>query len=90
MTDPHSKQAIATVGKGYSYLFATFLTLFVVLQSVNFSAENTDQKLLIKISLKEVPIYVFIPSISVIAAVLGLDTDAVALQIGKFLNQENK
>jgi hypothetical protein len=89
MSENHEKQ-VAVVGKGYSYLFASFLTLFVTLQSLNFSIENTDEKLQIKLSIKEIPIHVFIPSISVIAAVLGLNTDAIALSVGKFLNQENK
>lgn len=87
--DSHDKQ-IAVVGKGYSYLFASFLTLFITLQSLNFSLENTDEKLQIKLSIREIPIHVFIPSISIIAVVLGLNTDAIALSVGKFLNQENK
>lgn len=87
--DFHGKQA-AVIGKGYSYLFASFLTLFIVLQSLNFSFENTDEKLQIKLSIKETPIHIFLPSISVIAAVLGLNTDAIAFSVGKFLNQENK
>jgi hypothetical protein len=82
----------AVIGKGYSYLFASMLTLFVTLQSFNFSVDNSEEKLQVKLSIKEVPIHVFIPSISVIAAILGLNTDAIALSIGKFLsqNQENK
>ena len=89
MSDLPEKQ-VAVVGKGYSYLFASFLTLFIVLQSLNFSFENGDEKLQIKLSIKETPIHIFIPSISVIAAVLGLNTDQIALSVGKFLNQENK
>lgn len=84
------EKQIAVVGKGYSYLFASFLTLFIVLQSLNFSFENTDEKLQIKLSIRETPIHIFLPSVSIIAAVLGLNTDAIALSVGKFLNQENK
>lgn len=89
MSESQEKQA-SVVGKGYSYLFASFLTLFITLQSLNLSLENTDEKLQIKLSIREIPAHVFIPSIAVIAALLGINTDALALSVGKFLNQENK
>lgn len=80
---------IATVGKGYSYLFAVFLTGLVALQSVNLSVENTADGIQIKLSTKELPAHIFIPSVALIASILGLNTDSIALAIGRFLNQES-
>ncbi|BDA74398.1 hypothetical protein CAL7716_085640 [Calothrix sp. PCC 7716] len=83
------QQKIATIGKGYSYLFASFLTGLVALQSVNLSLETGANKLEIKISTKEVPAHVFIPSVALIASILGLNTDSIAMAIGKFFSRES-
>jgi hypothetical protein len=83
-----SEKKIATVGKGYSYLFAIFLTGLVALQSVNLSVENDADKLQIKISTRELQAHIFIPYVTLIASILGLNTDSIAMAIGRFLNQE--
>lgn len=83
------EQKIATVGKGYSYLFASFLTGLVALQSVNLSVETGADKLEIKLSTRELPAHIFIPSVALIASILGLNTDSIALAVGKFLSRES-
>ncbi|MBW4598987.1 MAG: hypothetical protein KME29_05065 [Calothrix sp. FI2-JRJ7] len=85
-----SEKKIVTIGKGYSYLFAIFLTALVSLQALDLQVEyvGADKNPQIKIATREVPAHVFIPSVVFIASILGLNTDAITAAVGRLFGRE--
>lgn len=70
------------MGKGYSYLFAIALTTFLGFQAIHFKADSDHWE----ISLSPVPVQIWIPGVTLIASVLGLDTDKLAEALGVLLS----
>ena len=84
------KSEESRIGKGYSYLFAIILTALLVGQSVNvsFKTDKTDS-LQFAIATRELNAQIFYPCVVLIAAILGIPTDAIALAFGKFVTKDN-
>ena len=82
-TSPESR-----IGKGYSYLFAIALTTLIAGQSVNISLKNGKDGLEWAIATRELNTQVFYPYVMLIAAILGVPTDALALAFGKFVTKD--
>ena len=76
------------LGKGYSYLFALFLTGLISSQSVDINFKfNSSGEFKFAIASRELNTQIFYPCVVLIAAILGLPTDAVALAVGRFLTK---
>ena len=77
------------LGKGYSYLFALALTTVIVSQSININFKtNYKGDFEIAIATRELNTQIFIPCVILIAGILGLPTDAIALAFGKILTSK--
>ncbi|WP_414755581.1 hypothetical protein [Anabaena sp. CCY 9910] len=77
------------IGKGYSYLFAIALTAILVSQSIGIKFQtNSKREFNISIESRELNAQLFTAGVGLIATILGLPTDAIALAIGKFLSKE--
>ncbi|MEH2393869.1 MAG: hypothetical protein V7K21_20120 [Nostoc sp.] len=75
------------LGKGYSYLFALFLTTLIGVQSINTSFKiETGGKIEFAIATRELNAQIFYPCVVLIAGILGLPTDTIALAFGKLLS----
>lgn len=85
-----SREKTATIGKGYSYLFAIALTFFVALQSIEASFSSEGDAVKIKIATREVNTQIFFPCVALIATILGVNTDSIALAFGQFLSPSPK
>ncbi len=89
MTSPPTKDS--SLGKGYSYLFAVVLTALLVGQSVNISLKfNNSGFERFDIGTRELNGAIFYPCVALIAAILGLPTDTIALALGHFLTKGTK
>lgn len=76
------------LGKGYSYLFALFLTTLIAAQSTDISFKiESGGKIEFAIASREINPQVFYPCVVLIAGILGLPTDAIALAFGHFLTK---
>ncbi|MEH1777160.1 hypothetical protein [Nostoc sp.] len=76
------------LGKGYSYLFALFLTTLIAAQSTEVSFKiETGGKIEFAIATRELNAQIFYPCVVLIAGILGLPTDAIALAVGHFLTK---
>jgi hypothetical protein len=75
------------LGKGYSYLFALFLTTLVGVQSIDISFKFNKSGIEFAIASRELNAQIFYPCVVLIAGILGLPTDAVALTLGRFLTK---
>lgn len=76
------------LGKGYSYLFALFLTGLIGSQSVDISLKFDNSGLKkFDIASRELNAQIFYPCVGLIAGILGLPTDAIALAVGHFLTK---
>jgi hypothetical protein len=76
-------QKTRQLDKGYSYLTVFLISAFMAFQSIDLKFNKTDQWVF---ATKEVPLTVVLPGLVVIAGILGLDTSAIALGIGKALS----
>ncbi|HYX18328.1 MAG TPA: hypothetical protein VE944_28975 [Nostoc sp.] len=75
------------LGKGYSYLFALFLTTLIAAQSTDISFKFNKSGIEFAIASRELNPQVFYPCVALIAAILGLPTDAIALALGQILTK---
>ncbi|MBW4677674.1 MAG: hypothetical protein KME52_27845 [Desmonostoc geniculatum HA4340-LM1] len=75
------------LGKGYSYLFALFLTALIAAQSTDISFKFSKSGVEFAIASRELNAQIFYPCVVLIAGILGLPTDAVALAVGHFLTK---
>ncbi|NDJ20989.1 hypothetical protein GS682_04880 [Nostoc sp. B(2019)] len=91
MTSPPAPKE-SRLGKGYSYLFAITLTAVLASQSVNIQFKsNRAGDFQISIASRELNTQIFYPCVGIIATILGLPTDAIALALGKILtNRESE
>ena len=77
------------LGKGYSYLFTLCLTAVITTQSVNVQFKvNSKSEFEIAIATRELNAQIFYPCVVLIAVILGLPTDAIALAFGKILSSK--
>ncbi|WP_138503400.1 hypothetical protein [Nostoc sp. PA-18-2419] len=84
---PPSKDS--RLGKGYSYLFAIALTSIIASQSVNVQFKiNSKSEFEASVATRELNTQIFLPCVILIAAILGLPTDAIALAVGKILTSK--
>ncbi|MBH8566742.1 hypothetical protein I8748_32100 [Nostoc sp. CENA67] len=88
MTSPPTPKEDSRIGKGYSYLFASVLTALLVGQTIDISFK-TDKSgdFAITLQTREINLQIFYPCVGLIAGILGLPTDAIALSLGKFLSK---
>ncbi|MCC5640357.1 hypothetical protein LC593_31895 [Nostoc sp. CHAB 5844] len=79
------------IGKGYSYLFSTILTALIASQSVSveFQTDKTGDYHL-SVASRDLNVQLFTAGVGIIATILGLPTDALALALGHFLSKERK
>lgn len=86
MTSPPPKDS--RIGKGYSYLFALSLTLLLACQStsVDFKIDNKGDYHF-AIASRELNLNLFYPCVGLIASIIGLPTDAIALALGQILSK---
>ncbi|MBW4675929.1 MAG: hypothetical protein KME52_18480 [Desmonostoc geniculatum HA4340-LM1] len=90
MTSPPTPKD-SRLGKGYSYLFAVVLTGLLVGQSVDISLKfNNSGFERFAIASRELNAQIFYPCVALIAAILGLPTDTIALALGHFLTKERE
>lgn len=83
---PPSKDS--RLGKGYSYLFAIALTTFIAVQSIDLKFKtNSSGDFEIAIATRELNTQIFLPCVGLIAGILGLPTDAIALALGQLLSK---
>jgi hypothetical protein len=75
------------LGKGYSYLFALFLTTLIGVQSIDVSFKFNKSGIEFAIASRELNEKIFYPCVVLIAGILGLPTDAIALAVGHFLTK---
>lgn len=75
------------LGKGYSYLFALFLTTLIGIQSIDVSFKFNKSGIEFAIASRELNAQIFYPCVVLIAGILGLPTDALALAFGHFLTK---
>ena len=80
------------VGKGYSYFFAFLLVATMVLSSVRIEIEFPKNKLpeIKSFSIQEIPELSAITHLAIIAYLLGVPTDSVALKIARMLHPEEE
>lgn len=87
MTSPPTPKE-SRLGKGYSYLFAIALTAVVASQSLFISFEtNKAGDFKIAVHSRELNAQIFIPCVALIAGILGLPTDTIALALGQILTK---
>jgi hypothetical protein len=77
------------IGKGYSYLFALALTFLLAGQSVSISFQAEKNSFQFAIATRELNPQIFYPCVMLIAAILGIPTDALALAFGKLLAKDD-
>ncbi|MBN3875191.1 hypothetical protein [Nostoc sp. JL23] len=76
------------LGKGYSYLFALLLIAVLASQLVNLQLKtNRAGEFEWAVSTREISVQIFYPCVLLIAGILGLPTDAIALAFGQFLTK---
>lgn len=75
------------VGKGYSYFFAFILLGLMGLQTVRVEMEFPKNQLpeIKSFSVKEIPETLAIAQIGLIACLLGVPTDGIAIKLAKLL-----
>ncbi len=78
------------VGKGYSYFFAFLLVATMFMSSIRIEIEFPKNKLpeIKSFSLKEIPELSAIAHLAIIAYLLGVPTDSIAIKIAQFLHPE--
>jgi hypothetical protein len=83
-----SKDSI--VGKGYSYFFAFLLVATMFLSSVRIEIEFPKNKLpeIKSFSIREIPELSMIAHLAIIAYLLGVPTDSIALKIARMFPEE--
>jgi hypothetical protein len=87
MTSPQPKDS--RIGKGYSYLMAIALTFLIAWQSVDIRlTTNSKQEFQVSVASRELNAQFFTAAVGLIATILGLPTDAIALALGRFLSDE--
>jgi hypothetical protein len=87
MTSPPTPKD-SRIGKGYSYLFAVILIALLVGQSIDIHFKtNQAGEYEWAIASRELNAQIFYPCVALIAAILGLPTDAIALALGQFLTK---
>lgn len=85
---PTPQKNDSRIGKGYSYLFALSLTAVVASQSVDIQFKtNFRGDFQIALASRELNTQIFYPCVGLIATILGLPTDAIALALGQFLSK---
>ncbi len=79
------------IGKGYSYLFAAILTALITSQtiSIEFKTDKSGDYHF-SVASKDLNVQLFTAGVGIIATILGLPTDAIAIAIGSFLSKERK
>ncbi|MBD2437353.1 hypothetical protein [Nostoc sp. FACHB-110] len=79
------------IGKGYSYLFAAILTILIASQtiSIEFKTDKSGDYHF-SVASKDLNVQLFTAGVGIIATILGLPTDAIAIAIGSFLSRERK
>jgi hypothetical protein len=85
-----SKDSI--VGKGYSYFFAFLLVATMFLASIRVEIEFPKNKLpeIKSFSIEEIPELSAIAHLAIIAYLLGVPTDSIAIKIAQMLHPEEK
>lgn len=75
------------VGKGYSYFFAFIITGLMGLQAIRVEVDFPKDQLpeIKSFSIEEVPQALAIAQISIVAYLLGVPTDSIAVKIAKIL-----
>ncbi|MCC5644758.1 hypothetical protein LC607_17795 [Nostoc sp. CHAB 5824] len=87
MTSPPAPKD-SPIGKGISYLFALVLTTVIASQSVNLQFKiNRAGEYEWAIASRELNAQIFYPCVGLIAAILKLPTDTIALALGQFLSK---
>ncbi len=87
MISPPTPPKDSQIGKGYSYLFALALTAVIASQSVNVQFKFNKSGIEFAIATRELNAQIFYPCVVLIAGILGLPTDAIALALGQFLTK---
>lgn len=79
------------LGKGYSYFFAFALIFLMISQCIDFryKTNNTGYPE-VAIATRPIDLRIFYPSVFLIAAILGLPTDAIMLAFGRFLSSRKE
>ncbi|MBD2489016.1 hypothetical protein [Aulosira sp. FACHB-615] len=79
------------IGKGYSYLFAIVVTGLIVFQSINieFKTDKSGDYHL-SVASKDLNVQLFTAGVGIIATILGLPTDAIALAVGSLLSGKGR
>ncbi|MHC5825352.1 MAG: hypothetical protein ACYT04_58260 [Nostoc sp.] len=84
---PPPKQS--RLGTGYSYLFASVLTALLVGQSTDIAYKKVvGSGYELSVATRELDPKIFYPCIVVIASIIGLPTDAIALAVGQILRSD--
>lgn len=87
VTSPNTPKN-SQIGKGYSYLFASILTALLAGQSIDISFKiNNSGEFRFALASRELNEKIFYPTVVLIAGILGLPTDAIALTVGRFLTK---
>jgi hypothetical protein len=87
----HPEQKDSQLGKGYSYLMAIAFTFLIAWQSVDIRfTTDSKQQFQFSIASRELDSRLFVAGVGLIATILGLPTDAIALAIGSFLSKGRK
>lgn len=78
------------VGKGYSYFFAFLLVTTMLLSSIRIEVDFPKNKLpeIKSFSLKEIPELQAIAHLAIIAYLLGVPTDSIAIKIAQLLHKD--
>ncbi len=78
------------VGKGYSYFFAFLLVVTMFMSSIRIEIEFPKNKLpeIKSFSLEEIPELSVIAHLTIIAYLLGVPTDSIAIKIAQFLHPD--
>ena len=76
------------VGKGYSYFFALMMCGLMFLESIRIEIEFPKDKLpeIKSFSIEEIPEVSAIAHLAIIAYLLGVPTDAIAIKIAQMLH----
>ena len=80
------------VGKGYSYFFAFLLVTTLFLSSIRIEIDFPKNKFpeIKSFSIQEIPELSAIAHLAIIAYLLGVPTDSIALKIAQMLHPEEK
>ena len=78
------------VGKGYSYFFAFLLLATMFMSGIRIEIEFPKNKLpeIKSFSLREIPELSAIAHLAIIAYLLGVPTDSIAIKIAQFLHPD--